>query len=267
MSKSTQLKGPHDKQFLKLIKPIETHLHAENDQNKLLNEQLESLTETLDSSNQELRSRRTMIMSIQEKIWSLQEAHDALHQHQQHTTAPSGGSGGSGGSSSGHRSKSSKEKSKKERRLIVIDKRKHVKRHNDFVKEIERSLQELNTLLHATTPSSLLQDVHSSSDSSRRRSSATKVKKNNYIYRIKRKKDVPDLGRKKIGLPLMLSAVAPLSLSLSHTHNTQHTTHNTQHSDCVLHTSSLSFSLFVSRRQKQPLRPVPLHVCRLPVRC
>jgi hypothetical protein len=35
------LKGLHDKAFLKLIKPIETALSHEKDQNELLDEQLE----------------------------------------------------------------------------------------------------------------------------------------------------------------------------------------------------------------------------------
>ena len=43
-SKTTLLKGPTDKLFLKIIKPIRDSIDTANDQNKLIDEQLDALT-------------------------------------------------------------------------------------------------------------------------------------------------------------------------------------------------------------------------------
>ena len=43
-SKTIILKGPTDKLFLKIIKPIEEAIDTANDQNKLIDEQLDALT-------------------------------------------------------------------------------------------------------------------------------------------------------------------------------------------------------------------------------
>ena len=65
-------KGPKDKLFLKLVKPLQDELNQERDQDKLLTEQLEAITESLSSMTNELENRSKLSFAIHEQLWDLE---------------------------------------------------------------------------------------------------------------------------------------------------------------------------------------------------
>ena len=79
-------KGPKDKLFLKLVKPLQDELNQERDQDKLLTEQLEAITESLSSMTNELENRSKLSFAIHEQLWDLEvkdqpKQNDTRHHH------------------------------------------------------------------------------------------------------------------------------------------------------------------------------------------
>jgi hypothetical protein len=136
--------GPHDKAFLKLIKPIQDKLNAEEDQNKLLNEQLEAINESLDSMTNELNNRSKLTYEMYEKLWDLEESAQNTHYI--------------------INDDADNNKMKRISNVRALkDDRPSIEQYNDLVNAIETVLSEVSHQLKESAPSSLLQDIESTS--------------------------------------------------------------------------------------------------------